>query len=62
MINKPTKSLEETIKELQKRYKNVPSPLSENYQRNKPAYIPQQNNQNFSNSILGDFKPTPKQW
>ena len=30
---KNQKSLEETIKELRNKYKNVPSPLSENYNK-----------------------------
>lgn len=55
------KSLEETIAELQKKYKNKLSPLSEEYQRSNSSvnYIPQpKTNQNdYRQQLLQDFKP-----
>jgi hypothetical protein len=63
MKNTQGKTLEETIKELQRKYKNVPSPLSENYNRNQPVMVPQQRlGTNFHDTILNGFKPTPKTW
>jgi hypothetical protein len=59
-MKKTGKTLEETIRELRKRYQNVPSPLSENYNHaNKNVnFIPSKPNpQNFKDSLLGDFKP-----
>jgi len=63
MKNFQEKTLEETIKELQRKYKNVPSPLSENYSRNQPVMVPQQRlGTSFHDTILDGFKPTPKTW
>lgn len=57
------KSLEDVIKDLQKKYKNVPSPLSENFKQSQPNITPQQRlGGDIKNSLLGDFKPTPKSW
>lgn len=62
-MNNSEKTLEQTIRELQKRYKNVPSPLSESYNRNKPAVVPQQKlGTSFHDTVLGGFKPAPKTW
>lgn len=54
------KKLEDTIRELQKRYKNVPSPLIQT----KPnlsedvRFIPQKPiQQNFQDQLLNGFKP-----
>lgn len=60
------KSLEDTIRELQKRNKNKPSPLSEQYRRGEGSvnFIPQttQNklNRDPRDLLIGDFKPLPK--
>lgn len=63
MKNNIGKTLEETIRDLHKRYKNVPSPLSENYQRNKPNMVPQQTTPtSIRSNLLGDFKPPRRQW
>jgi len=65
MKNNFGKTLEQTIRELRQRYKNVPSPLSENYQRNRPNMVPQQttpHTQPLRNNLLGDFTPPRKQW
>ncbi len=56
------KSIEQTIREVQQRYKNVPSPLSEQAQRNRQmGVVPQQQmarpNNDPRSSILGDFRP-----
>ena len=59
-MKKPQKKLEDTIRELGKRYKNVPSPLS-NVKPNLSEdihFIPQKPvTQNFQNKLLGDYKP-----
>ena len=55
------KSLEDTIRKLHQKYKNVPSPLSENYSRlhSNIGVTPQQTTpgNNFRDSLVGDFKP-----
>lgn len=56
------KTLEQTIRELGARYKNVPSPLSEQYRRQNGniQHVPQQGMARGTDprgSILGDFKP-----
>ena len=55
------KTLEQTIRELRARYKNMPSPLSEQYQRQNANIrnVPQQGmaRNDPRGSILGDFKP-----
>jgi hypothetical protein len=59
-MKKPQKKLEDTIRELRQRYKNVPSPLS-NIKSNLSEdihFIPQNPTpQNFKTKLLGDFKP-----
>lgn len=53
-------SLEETIKELRKKYKNIPSPLSENYDKmnQNVNFVPQQKTaDSFRGNLLADFKP-----
>lgn len=62
MKNFGKKTLEQTIKELQARYKNVPSPLSEQYKSFKTPLVPQQKPINFVETLVDGFKPTPKQW
>ena len=63
MNNNFGKTLEQTIKELRARYKNVPSPLSENYNKFREQRVPQQTTPGaFHNKLLGDFKPTKRQW
>jgi len=59
MNTKNNKSLEETIKELNKRYKNVPSPLSEGYNKmnSNIHFTPVQKDNNFTNKLLDGFKP-----
>lgn len=59
-MKKPNKKLEDTIREVRQRYKNIPSPLS----TMKPNlsedvnFIPQKPVQpSFQNQLLGDFKP-----
>ena len=57
---KNRKSLEETIKELRNKYKNVPSPLSENYNRmnQNVNFTPQQKTaDSFRQDLLTNFKP-----
>lgn len=59
-MNKPQKKLEDTIRELRQRYKNVPSPLSkiEPNLSEDIKFIPQKPPQeNFQNKLFGDFKP-----
>jgi hypothetical protein len=58
------KKLEDTIRELQAKYKNKPSPLSENYRKFAPQMVPQQNQKpaDARSFLLGDFKPTSKSW
>lgn len=59
-MKKTGKTLEETIRELRQRYKNAPSPLSENYNhmnKNVNFISTTPKPQNFRDSILGDFKP-----
>jgi hypothetical protein len=59
------KSLEQTIKELSQKYKNVPSPLSDKYASNRPGVVPQQKlptPESPRQNVLGDFRPTPRQW
>lgn len=63
MKNFQQKSLEDVIKELHKKYKNMPSPLSENYKNQQPNMVPTQKiGGSERQSLLGDFKPTPKSW
>lgn len=65
MNNFQPKSLEQTIKELQKKYKNIPSPLSSQYQKNNANVniAPQQKlGSDPRNSILDGFRPQPKSW
>lgn len=61
MNKKPFKTVEQTIRELRQRYKNVPSPLSENYNRmNKNVNMVPQNtspDSGFRNRLLSDFQP-----
>ena len=56
------KSLEDTIRQLQQKYKNSPSPLSEQYIRSNAntTFISQQpvNSNNVRNNLLGYFKPS----
>lgn len=61
MEKRNTKSLEDTIRELHKRYKNTASPLLEN---NRFGFVtpPQKIGGPQNNPIFGDFKPTPKSW
>lgn len=57
---KKSKSLEETIKELRNKYKNVPSPLSENYNKmnQNVNFAPQQKAaDSFRQDLLSNFKP-----
>lgn len=58
---KNNKSLEETIKELHKKYKNTISPLSEEYAKgNKNVnFVPQQKTANLDprNALLNNFNP-----
>lgn len=60
------KSLEDTIRELNKKYKNRPSPLSEQYRRGEGSvnFISQTNQTKSSRDprdlLVGDFKPLPK--
>lgn len=58
---KSTKTLEQTIIELHKRYKNVPSPLSENYNRmnSNVNMVPQQMTpaSDLRSQLLSGFKP-----
>jgi hypothetical protein len=56
---KNRKSLEETIKELRNKYKNVPSPLSENYNKmnQNVNFTPQQKTaDSFRQELLTNFK------
>jgi len=55
------KSLEDTIRDLAKKYKNRPSVLSETYMRQNQnvSFISQQSNSKDPRSyLLGDFKPS----
>ena len=56
------KSLEDTIRQLQQKYKNSPSPLSEQYikSNSNTTFISQQpvNTTNVRNVLLGNFKPS----
>ena len=56
------KSLEDTIRQLQQKYKNSPSPLSEQYIKSNAntTFISQQpvNTTNVRNVLLGNFKPS----
>ena len=56
------KSLEDTIRQLQQKYKNSPSPLSEQYIKSNAntTFISQQpvNSTNVRNVLLGNFKPS----
>ena len=56
---KNNKSLEETIKELGNKYKNTPSPLSENYNKmNKNVHFASnQQNADVTSKFLDGFKP-----
>ena len=57
---KKSKSLVETIKELRNKYKNVPSPLSENYNKmnQNVNFVPQQKApDSFRQDLLSNFKP-----
>lgn len=56
------KTLEQTIKELQQKYKNVPSPLSNMNGQMPAAVVPQQKIGGPRANILGDFRPQPKSW
>ena len=54
-------ALEDTIRKVQQKYKNRPSPLSEQYIRSNANvnFVPQQNNapQDIRGNLLGNFKP-----
>jgi len=54
-------SLEDTIRKVQQRYKNRPSPLSEQYTRSNTNVniVPQQINQtkDVRGNLLGNFRP-----
>jgi hypothetical protein len=54
-------SLEDTIRKVQQRYKNRPSPLSEQYTRSNANVniVPQQINQtkDVRGNLLGNFRP-----
>lgn len=57
---KKGKSLEETIKELRNKYKNTPSPLSENYNKMNQNinFVPQKKApDSFRQDLLSNFKP-----
>jgi hypothetical protein len=57
------KSLEQVIKELHNQYKNKPSPLSEEYKQIRSSFVPNQKlGGDIKNSLLGDFKPSPRIW
>lgn len=56
------KTLEQTIKELQNKYKNVPSPLSNMNGHTPAAVVPQQKIGGPRFNVLGDFRPQPKTW
>ena len=55
------KSLEDTIRQLHKKYKNVPSPLSEEYvRRNQNVnFVPQQTtpSKDTRSNLLGNYRP-----
>ena len=55
-------SLEDTIRKVQQKYKNCPSPLSDQYIRSNAnvKYIPQQSNpsKDIRSNLLGNFKPS----
>lgn len=55
-------SVEDTIRNISKKYKNVKSPLSENYEKgNKTTHFIQNKNNNcIKSSLLNDFKPNSK--
>lgn len=60
MLNKPQKSLEETIREMRIRYKNVPSPLSETYNRSNSNvnFVPIKSTTDINkNRLLDGFIP-----
>lgn len=59
-MKKTSKTLEETIRELRQRYKNVPSPLSENYNhmnKNVNFVSPKPQPTNFRDNLTSGFKP-----
>jgi hypothetical protein len=53
--------LEDTIRKVQQKYKNRPSPLSEQYTRSNANvnFVPQQSNPNkdIRSNLLGNFTP-----
>jgi hypothetical protein len=54
-------SLEDTIRKVQQKYKNRPSPLSEQYTRSNQNvnYVPQQvtPSKDLRGNLLGNFRP-----
>jgi|694.fasta_scaffold14271_16 hypothetical protein len=63
MKHNQQKSLEDVIKDLHKKYKNAPSPLSESNRHFQPNIVPPQKiGGDNRQSLLGDFRPTPKTW
>lgn len=63
MKHNQQKSLEDVIKDLHKKYKNVPSPLSESNRHFQPNIVPTPKiGGDNRQSLLGDFRPTPKTW
>lgn len=60
-MKKHGKTVEDTIRELRQRYKNVPSPLSENYpqriQNNPMVPQPKIGSPEVRNFLVGDFTP-----
>ena len=59
-MKKTSKTLEETIRELRQRYKNVPSPLSENYNnmnRNVNFVPTKPQPTNLRDNLTAGFKP-----
>ena len=59
-MKKQHKKLEDTIRELRQRYKNVPSPLSQqiNHLNENVNFIPQRPQPaNFRDNLVGEFKP-----
>lgn len=55
-------ALEDTIRKVQQKYKNRPSPLSEQYTRSNANVniVPQQNNspKDVRSNLLGNFRPS----
>lgn len=59
-MKKNGKKLEDTIRELRQRYKNVPSPLSStyNHMNENVHFVPQQaKSKDIRDQLLGGFKP-----